>query len=237
MKKFDLEFSVDPLFQKTSAAFDEGGARGLLLNHLSVHRGCEILFDSSEIVDEEANTHQETASVNLSELKDKLNLSNLPKLEICPVYVNWTFSDRPEEDLGEVELDETIAFDEMQDDNITDMDEGFDNNDIMTDFPDMNVNPEDFHNILVADTEPNQDYSFFDMKKLDELDGGSHWKFKADSKTQAKKPKKEPEYDEDGNIIEPKRKPRKKQVVIDFFGETPDGFEKLFEPAGLFLLF
>ena len=40
---------VDPLFQKTSALFDEGGASGLLLNNLSVHRGCNICFDSEEV--------------------------------------------------------------------------------------------------------------------------------------------------------------------------------------------
>ena len=42
---------VDPLFQKTSALFDEGGASGLLLNNLSVHRGCNICFDSEEVPD------------------------------------------------------------------------------------------------------------------------------------------------------------------------------------------
>ncbi len=29
VKKFDLAFAVDPLFHKTSAQFDEGGARGV----------------------------------------------------------------------------------------------------------------------------------------------------------------------------------------------------------------
>lgn len=29
VKKFDLTFAVDPLFHKTSAQFDEGGAKGL----------------------------------------------------------------------------------------------------------------------------------------------------------------------------------------------------------------
>ena len=29
VKKFDLTFSVDPLFHKTSAQFDEGGAKGV----------------------------------------------------------------------------------------------------------------------------------------------------------------------------------------------------------------
>ncbi len=35
--KYDLEFEIDPLFQKTSAKFDEGGAKGLLLNNLEVN--------------------------------------------------------------------------------------------------------------------------------------------------------------------------------------------------------
>ncbi|KAL0095617.1 barren [Phycomyces blakesleeanus] len=48
LKKFDLDFSVDPLFKKTSADFDEGGARGLLLNHLGIDRNCKIIFDASD---------------------------------------------------------------------------------------------------------------------------------------------------------------------------------------------
>ena len=43
--------AVDPLFHKTSAQFDEGGARGLLMNALSVHRGCDVVFDSDEVPD------------------------------------------------------------------------------------------------------------------------------------------------------------------------------------------
>ncbi|OZJ02328.1 hypothetical protein BZG36_04291 [Bifiguratus adelaidae] len=50
-KKLDLEFSVDPLFKKTSADFDEGGARGLLLNHLAVDRDCRIIFDAGDARD------------------------------------------------------------------------------------------------------------------------------------------------------------------------------------------
>jgi condensin complex subunit 2 len=33
---FDMASRVDPLFQKTAAAFDEGGVAGLLLNNLVV---------------------------------------------------------------------------------------------------------------------------------------------------------------------------------------------------------
>jgi condensin complex subunit 2 len=60
-KKLDLEFSVDPLFKKTCADFDEGGAQGLLMNHLSLGEGSDggmrVVFDASDstgkMVDEE----------------------------------------------------------------------------------------------------------------------------------------------------------------------------------------
>ncbi|KAF9942710.1 hypothetical protein BGZ67_000116 [Mortierella alpina] len=52
LEKFNLEFSVDPLFKKTSADFDEGGARGLLLNHLNVDAEGKIIFDASDARDE-----------------------------------------------------------------------------------------------------------------------------------------------------------------------------------------
>lgn len=48
VKEYDLEFAVDPLFRKMSAEFDEGGANGLLLNHLSVYGDCRLVFDSSD---------------------------------------------------------------------------------------------------------------------------------------------------------------------------------------------
>ncbi|PYH96988.1 barren [Aspergillus ellipticus CBS 707.79] len=63
LKKFELEFSVDPLFKKASADFDEGGAKGLLLNHLSIDGQGRIVFDSSDDAAEETfkevdNLHQ-----------------------------------------------------------------------------------------------------------------------------------------------------------------------------------
>lgn len=48
LKKFELEFAVDPLFKKASADFDEGGAKGLLLNHLAIDSQGRIVFDSSD---------------------------------------------------------------------------------------------------------------------------------------------------------------------------------------------
>lgn len=49
IKKFELEFTVDPLFKKTSADFDEGGASGLLMNHLGVDSSMAVIFDASDV--------------------------------------------------------------------------------------------------------------------------------------------------------------------------------------------
>ena len=48
LKKLELSFDVDPLFHQTSAKFDEGGAKGLLLHNLPVQHGCALVFDSSD---------------------------------------------------------------------------------------------------------------------------------------------------------------------------------------------
>ena len=45
LKKFELEFAVDPLFKKASSDFDEGGAKGLLLNHLTIDTEGRVVFD------------------------------------------------------------------------------------------------------------------------------------------------------------------------------------------------
>ncbi|CEH16137.1 Chromosome condensation complex Condensin, subunit H [Ceraceosorus bombacis] len=50
-KRLDLEFTVDPLFKKTSADFDEGGAGGLLMNHLGVDGKVRIVFDAGDVAD------------------------------------------------------------------------------------------------------------------------------------------------------------------------------------------
>ena len=47
-KADEVYTAVDPLFKQMSAKFDQGGAKGLLLNNLSCYGGCEIVFDSAE---------------------------------------------------------------------------------------------------------------------------------------------------------------------------------------------
>lgn len=70
LKKMELEFSVDPLFKKASADFDEGGAKGLLLNHLCIDNTGRIVFDSSDDAQEELLEDSRRDSM-LSEGQDK----------------------------------------------------------------------------------------------------------------------------------------------------------------------
>ncbi|KAK4897560.1 hypothetical protein LTR27_004704 [Elasticomyces elasticus] len=65
LKKMELEFSVDPLFKKAAADFDEGGAKGLLMNHLSIDNTGRIVFDSSDDVQDDANEGERRDSMDL----------------------------------------------------------------------------------------------------------------------------------------------------------------------------
>ncbi|KAJ6259933.1 hypothetical protein Dda_5577 [Drechslerella dactyloides] len=67
LKKFDLEFAVDPLFKKAAADFDEGGAKGLLLNVLSIDDHGRIVFDSSDDVKDSTITAEAAEMVNVEE--------------------------------------------------------------------------------------------------------------------------------------------------------------------------
>lgn len=105
VKKLELEFSVDPLFKKASADFDEGGAKGLLLNHLSIDSNGRIVFDSSDDKDEEREDGEEDGEAvekeeeelevpeepaeianKLAGLRSKFfpDLSRLDTQDICP---------------------------------------------------------------------------------------------------------------------------------------------------------
>lgn len=69
LKKLDLEFSVDPLFKKATADFDEGGAKGLLLNHLTIDANGRIVFDSSDDAQEEKKDSQVGVEDEISEVE------------------------------------------------------------------------------------------------------------------------------------------------------------------------
>lgn len=75
-KKPDLEYSVDPLFKKTSEDFDEGGASGLLMNHLALGIGSDgamrVIFDASDpmgTIEEEDVIEEPEDPINISYLR------------------------------------------------------------------------------------------------------------------------------------------------------------------------
>jgi condensin complex subunit 2 len=80
MSKLDSAYDIDPLFHKMSKAFDEGGAKGLLLGNLGVaQNGCHIVFDSKEI--EEVVNDKEAANGNVDEEKNEDNDDDKKKME------------------------------------------------------------------------------------------------------------------------------------------------------------
>jgi condensin complex subunit 2 len=74
---------VDPLFKKTSADFDEGGAMGLLMNHLGVDGKCRVVFDAGDVGfeddDEEEEEEANDVLVDLEKLRGELD-SNLDQI-------------------------------------------------------------------------------------------------------------------------------------------------------------
>jgi condensin complex subunit 2 len=106
-KKMELEFSVDPLFKKASADFDEGGAKGLLLNHLSIDAKGRIVFDSSDDANDataeetqatpapEESPEAEDIDIDISGLASKYfsDLSRLDTQDVCPSMKTFELGD------------------------------------------------------------------------------------------------------------------------------------------------
>ncbi|KAK9938616.1 hypothetical protein M0R45_015342 [Rubus argutus] len=90
LKKFDVAFVVDPLYHQTSAQFDEGGAKGLLLNNLGIYGGCQVLFDSSEIPEKCRSCSLKNNALDLIDLSlekesiEQMVINMLAKNEISP---------------------------------------------------------------------------------------------------------------------------------------------------------
>lgn len=94
VKKFDAAFAVDPLYHQTSAQFDEGGAKGLLLTNLGVYGGCRVLFDSLEVPGkctpcETEDDKQDTIDISFArEHAQQMMLNMRLKDEISPTLRN-----------------------------------------------------------------------------------------------------------------------------------------------------
>ncbi|GAA5879151.1 hypothetical protein JCM3774_002095 [Rhodotorula dairenensis] len=128
VKQFDLEFTVDPLFKKTSADFDEGGAGGILMNHLGCDGSMKVVFDAGDAKldcdedddgeDDEAEAARRDASDNLQVDLTKLRARCMPNgldplstMSLCPSLSFFRFSDA-QLDLGLLNL----GIDDVDDD-------------------------------------------------------------------------------------------------------------------------
>ncbi|RLV91271.1 Condensin complex subunit 2 [Spathaspora sp. JA1] len=74
IKKLEKELAIDPLFKKALAEFDEGGAKSLLLNTLSIDNNGRVVFDATTNPDSET-TEQLDAIVN-----DDIDIGSLSKI-------------------------------------------------------------------------------------------------------------------------------------------------------------
>ncbi|KAK9722168.1 hypothetical protein K7432_002881 [Basidiobolus ranarum] len=139
LKQFDLEFSVDPLFKKTSADFDEGGARGLLLNHLSIHNNGKIIFDASDAApfeNEDTEPDEEDSDIDIGKLKDKFfdNFDDFLSRDVCPSLQSFELTSDTSPDIAALkkvieDFTENEFYDDQNDgDDYDDDDDNDDNN-------------------------------------------------------------------------------------------------------------
>lgn len=90
----DVGFVVDPLYHQTSAMFDEGGVKGLLLNNIGVYGGCRLLLDSFEVPEAYTSMSAESnkdETIDISFTKDviqEMTTSMSKKMEISPSLKN-----------------------------------------------------------------------------------------------------------------------------------------------------
>jgi len=83
---------IDVMFHKTTAAFDQGGSRGLLMNNLSVHNGCDTILDSTTIITGQkgaAHENQDDFQLEDPSWISTLNVKHKPlefqTRDICPI--------------------------------------------------------------------------------------------------------------------------------------------------------
>ncbi|KAI8909581.1 condensin complex subunit 2/barren [Gorgonomyces haynaldii] len=98
-KQLELDFVMDPLFKKTAADFDEGGAKGLLLNHLQISSAAKIIFDaedakvSSEV--ENDALHSFSLSVFQGPIMD--GFKEMWNYKVCPTFADFDFESTQDE--------------------------------------------------------------------------------------------------------------------------------------------
>ena len=93
MIKVEGESITDPMFQKMSKAFDEGGAKGMLMNNLRLSStNCSLMFGSTQDVSvTQSSQHKPFSANSLAELLNRLNIPpvTLCDTTICPILTDY----------------------------------------------------------------------------------------------------------------------------------------------------
>ncbi|KZV17727.1 condensin complex subunit 2 [Dorcoceras hygrometricum] len=257
VKKFDVAFVVDPLYHQTSAQFDEGGAKGLLLNNLGVYADCRVLFDSMEVPGKCMSTLSQcegTETIDLSFARDcieqmVLNMSN--DMEISPslgVILNqfdkgerrsYDFSSSEQVtgssnknldvDDGSLGLCENLGFD--HDDHTSTVDEGtYDHDPILPTQPDVSDSGDDsvkFHDLLEDDRFGEVDGYLF--LSLGFSAKQNAWAGPNHWKYQKVKDPSDPAK-ENGSSKAKKMKNKKAETDLDFSKAIDNDFSNIFDP-------
>jgi len=87
-----VAFTVDPLYHQTTAQFDEGGSKGLLLYNLGVYGSCRVLFDSFEAPDKCIISDMQTDSAEMIDLSFCKGMFMLASLYGCRIFFQWGIS-------------------------------------------------------------------------------------------------------------------------------------------------
>jgi condensin complex subunit 2 len=88
---FDLEFEVDPLYKKTSAAFDEGGIEGLLLNQIHPEDDLLSLKLDPSLGPSTVSTAPCGVAIQKMHLAAFVKEVDFVNRRICPTFGNFRF--------------------------------------------------------------------------------------------------------------------------------------------------
>ncbi|ORZ28099.1 condensin complex subunit 2/barren, partial [Lobosporangium transversale] len=214
LEKFNLEFSVDPLFKKTSADFDEGGARGLLLNHLHMDAEGKIIFDAGDARDEGDDEYEDeraegggededrdTQEQDENEISPEKKLKRKIEIESATIDIQRLRS-KFLPSLNQIfQKDICPSLKDFQLTGTSDMDFSF-----LKRFHDENEDEDDWH------AENNQDRDTFALDNFDDdVDFGNPEVYDPDNTR-----------DHDMVLEEPKEEPQDDNRIMDAFGDLDD---------------
>jgi condensin complex subunit 2 len=197
MDTFALDFAQDPLFQKTAADFDQGGATGLLLSILDISEQGSLIFGASSTLDQLPTPTEEICDLSGLQARFGARFGNINDQVICPTFqkfmfnsndvieeFNMNFENRNDFFYEPADIS-SIDTAENHDDRMEHMDES-----MGMDMDSHVFDPQDFHeestesqmvqeNIMkmIHGTTINQNkYLYFDNIKGSQWVGPEHWK-------------------------------------------------------------